>query len=275
MPLPNALYLGLPRCGSTWLADHLSTHPDVFVPAAKDLSYFDRHIGRGEDWLRRQFAGGEAAHIRMEFSHDYLFNPVVVERVMATLPDAKFVVGLREPISYIGSTVANFRRNGLSEATLSFAIESGRLLASANFDRFVEPWVAAFPAERFLWYRYDELVDDPAAVYRRVLAHLELDEIVPDLIGLPANAMAAPRSRVAARAAKHGAYVAHRLGAPAVVGRIKRHPIVRRALYRDTDEVPGIDAFANEATRSFLRSSVHRLADLIGDDDLIDAWGYR
>lgn len=275
MPLPNALYLGLPRCGSTWLAGHLASHPDVFVPAAKDLYFFDRHHDLGQAWYGRQFEGGESARVRIEFSHDYLFSPSTMSRIADLLPDARFVVGLREPTSYLASTVANLRRNGLSEATIALATESGRLLGGAQFDRFVEPWVDTFPADRFLWYRYDELRADPAAVYRRVLGHLDLDEIVPDDIGRPSNAMAAPRSRLAARAAKHGALLARRVGSPTLAGRVKGNPTVRRILYRAADDVPGHETFADGAIRASLRESVHRLAELIDDPDLVDAWGYR
>jgi hypothetical protein len=38
---PNFLGIGAPRCGTTWLYHQLRRHPQVWVPALKELHYFD------------------------------------------------------------------------------------------------------------------------------------------------------------------------------------------------------------------------------------------
>ena len=41
-PLPHFLGIGAQKAGMTWLAQHLSRHPNVFMPEKKELHYFDR-----------------------------------------------------------------------------------------------------------------------------------------------------------------------------------------------------------------------------------------
>ena len=37
---PDFLVISPPKTGSTWLADNLRRHPQLFVPAIKELKYF-------------------------------------------------------------------------------------------------------------------------------------------------------------------------------------------------------------------------------------------
>jgi hypothetical protein len=38
--LPTFLGIGAPKCGTTWLAECLREHPQVFVPEVKEVVYF-------------------------------------------------------------------------------------------------------------------------------------------------------------------------------------------------------------------------------------------
>ena len=45
--LPNLVYIGPDKAGSTWLFHLLTHHEDVFVTPAKDLYFFDRFFDNG------------------------------------------------------------------------------------------------------------------------------------------------------------------------------------------------------------------------------------
>lgn len=49
------VFIGSDKAGSTWLFNFLKSHNEVFVPAAKDLYYFDKYYQLGERWYQRQF----------------------------------------------------------------------------------------------------------------------------------------------------------------------------------------------------------------------------
>ena len=69
--VPDFLYVGTSKAGSTWLFNALSVHPDVWLASNKGLYYFDAHFDRGPDWYRQQFEGADGLSVG-EFSHSYL-----------------------------------------------------------------------------------------------------------------------------------------------------------------------------------------------------------
>jgi hypothetical protein len=70
---PDFVGIGVQRAGSTWLADVLRQHPEVWMPR-KEISFFTRHYHRGWDWYEAHFAlrAGRAAG---EFSVNYFYAP--------------------------------------------------------------------------------------------------------------------------------------------------------------------------------------------------------
>ena len=42
--LPNFIIVGFPKCGSTSLHYYLNEHPDIYMPAQKELHYFTNDI---------------------------------------------------------------------------------------------------------------------------------------------------------------------------------------------------------------------------------------
>ena len=52
--LPNLVYIGPDKAGSTWLFGLLNRHPDVFMTPAKDLYFFDRYYDKGIEWYAKQ-----------------------------------------------------------------------------------------------------------------------------------------------------------------------------------------------------------------------------
>ena len=48
--------IGFPRTGSTWLYYNLVSN-NVFVPAIKEIKFFDKNYKKGIDWYLKQFKG--------------------------------------------------------------------------------------------------------------------------------------------------------------------------------------------------------------------------
>ena len=80
---PTFVGIGGQKCASTWLAECLAAHPEVFVHPKKEIKYWNRLTQEGRpnadtdrpvDWYRDHFDAPEAC--RGEFTPDYLFDPV-------------------------------------------------------------------------------------------------------------------------------------------------------------------------------------------------------
>lgn len=100
-PLPDFLILGTQKGGTTSLYRWLAEHPGFRAARTKEVHYFDNRFDRGTGWYRGHFPPlwrrGRGT-ITGEATPSYLFAPSVPARVAATLPHARFVVLLRDPV---------------------------------------------------------------------------------------------------------------------------------------------------------------------------------
>ena len=99
MDRPSFLVLGAPKCGTSSLCHYLQLHPDVFVPRVKEPVFFDAEYERGIDYYWRtyfsEWAGERAAGEGRVF---LLYLPFVPDRIRESLPDARLIAILRNPV---------------------------------------------------------------------------------------------------------------------------------------------------------------------------------
>jgi len=208
-PLPDFLVIGAQKCGTTALYAYLRWHPQITGPAWKEVSYFDRHYGRGESWYRGQFpsrpwlwlTGGRSSRTPLvgEASPSYVLHPYAPERARALLPGARLVVLLRDPVDRALSHYNHEVALGREPLTFEEALErepertDGELarlgdtryfsqawwdftyLARGRYAEQLERWLAVYPREQLLVLASEQLRQDPAAAYARVLEHLGAD----------------------------------------------------------------------------------------------------
>jgi Sulfotransferase domain len=196
-PLPDFLILGAQKAGTTALYAYLRWHPQITGPSWKEVSYFDRHYGRGGRWYRGHFPARSRGRVVGEASPGYLFHPLAPQRVAETVPDAKLIALLRdpvdralshyhhevalgrEPLSFEDAVAAEPERTRGEEERL--AREPGHwspawwdhtYLARGRYAEQLERWLAVFPREQLLVLASEELAADPSAVYASVLEFL-------------------------------------------------------------------------------------------------------
>lgn len=98
MPLPTFVIVGAQKCGTTSLHRMLRQHPQVHMSRTKELHFFDRHFDRGRDWYAAQFTPTRQHRHSGETTPSYMYLEDARKRLIATLPDAKIVMILRNPI---------------------------------------------------------------------------------------------------------------------------------------------------------------------------------
>lgn len=104
--LANLYILGAPKCGTSTLTTWLRQHPDVFVPRLKEPHYFYSPYGplcdRAEyEELYRE--APEAASTRLDGSIWGLFGRTAAPRILDQVPEARFIVCLRNPVDMVPS----------------------------------------------------------------------------------------------------------------------------------------------------------------------------
>jgi len=219
--LPDFLIIGAQRAGTTSLHRYLEEHPLVCTASVKEVHYFDKHHRRGLAWYRSFFP--TRPYVRLlqrvrggrcrvgESTPYYLFHPHAPRRVFQTLPSAKLVVLLRDPVDRAYSHYHHAIRMGLDDApTFEEALareeerlagEREKMVADETYFSFAHQhhayrargiyvdqlltWRQWFPAERLLVLKSEDLYEDPARTFERVLRFLDLPDRKPS--GFPSH----------------------------------------------------------------------------------------
>lgn len=212
--LPDFLVIGTKRGGTTSLFNALRRHPDVapMFPRVEDIKsphYFEDEWERGETWYRSFFP--TRGHLDRsarrtgfrpvtgESSSYYLFHPLASTRAAHTVPDAKVIVVLRdpvarayshywervrrgvEPLSFADAIEAEPRRlDGererliLDPSYVSSAYDSYSYLARGRYAEQLRPWMEWYPKSQLLVMGSEDLYREPETALTAVQEFLEL-----------------------------------------------------------------------------------------------------
>jgi hypothetical protein len=235
--LPNFLFLGPDKSGSSWLFEILLKHPQCFVPKCKDIYYFDKHYHRGQHWYESFFDNVPAGKRAIgELSHDYIFSDEAAARIARDLPNAKLLTILRNPVERTWSQYLYMMRNGYPAADFADAIERYPFLLSNSLYneqiiRFQEPLAAG----RLGVFWFDELVDNPTGFAERIFEYLGIDKEFTASANKKERSAAKPRSVLLASLTKKSATAVRKFGGARVVGRVK-HSRITDILYRSYEK---------------------------------------
>jgi hypothetical protein len=245
--LPDFLILGAQRAGTTSLYEYLRRHPRIAPAFTKEVHYFTLHAAEPESWYRAHFPRLRALERRAALTGEatpyYLFEPRAPRRIARMLPEARYIVLLRDPVERAHSHYQHERARGREPLGFSAALEKEESRLAPELERLandpdytsavhqhqsyfarglyaeqLQRWREHHAAERFLILQSEAFFADPAATCQRVFEFLELPQY--ELSGLRAvNPRAyAPldpqlRAELAARYAPHTRALEQLLGA--------------------------------------------------------------
>ena len=211
--LPHFMIIGTQKGGTTSLYQYLIEHPCIAPIWIKEPHFFDIYFYKGVHWYRSHFPTTVeqyyARHIQKhdlitgEASPYYLFHPQAAQRVAKTLPRAKFILLLRNPVDRAYSQYQHqTRQEGVEPLSFEEALasEEQRLageeekilrdetyfsfnhrhysyLARSKYIEQLPAWMDVFPREQFLILRSEDLYTDPKAIVKQTL----------DFLGLPSS----------------------------------------------------------------------------------------
>lgn len=196
--LPSYLILGTQRGGTTALHVSLAHHPQVLPPTRKEIQYFDRFYSLGSGWYRAHFprhtdlAYLPGRGITGEATANYLYDPRAPFRVQMTVPSAKLIVLIRNPIDRAFSAWKLLSRQGREQRSFSHAIaaelESAPDLEPATFRRRPSPSYLArgrYEEQLLRWYTHcdrhnllvipsEQLFTHPEPIFDKITGFLDL-----------------------------------------------------------------------------------------------------
>jgi hypothetical protein len=180
--LPNLIVIGAAKCGTTSLHEYLDTHPEISMSRDKELHFFveEKNLGKGLAWYESQFDA--AAPVRGESSPGYSAFPLyqgVPERMAQTLPGAKLVYLVRDPIERIVSHYTHRTVNWPEMDTLEEVLAAPGLrdwiVTPSRYWLQLEQYLAHFPESQILVLDSDELRSRRDETLASVFAFLGVD----------------------------------------------------------------------------------------------------
>jgi hypothetical protein len=180
--LPNFIGIGAPKAGTTWLSKCLAEHPEVFVAAVKETSFFDYGTieGRFAEY-EAHFSGSDKYPAVGEVSTRYLSSVRAPARIKRHIPDARLFASLRNPIDQIYSHYWHLSRQNFHRwqgesvpRTFEEALErfEANMLEPALYFKHLQKWLEHFDRSQLLVLYYDDIKTRPADVFKTLCGHL-------------------------------------------------------------------------------------------------------
>jgi len=193
---PDFFIVGAPKAGTTSLYHYLIQHPDIFMPTRKEPYFFG-------DWREHQkqdlqkylnlFRGVPKSKVAGEASTAYLYLERAAKEIKTFQPDAKIIIGLRNPVDRAYSQYWHYVRNGLNESfEEELEAEEKRLregwrgfrpglvppayyIESGRYSKHVARYINIFGSEQVKVYLFEDLAADPEGVCLEIFKFLGVD----------------------------------------------------------------------------------------------------
>lgn len=171
--LPTFLVIGAMKCGTTTLDRYFRSHPQVSVPKVKETDFFSRQSiwDRGLTWYESLFDADNSV-ARGECCPSYKMAdryPTAASRIGATIPNARLVYMVREPLSRVISMYKHYVYRGEERRPFPVAIEADpRYLSASLYGWHLRMYQKYFDPGRIAVFSTEELERDPRLIINSI-----------------------------------------------------------------------------------------------------------
>jgi hypothetical protein len=148
----------------------------------KEPNFFYSHFGE-DDYLEACYRHQTNERVIGDATATYMIHPEVPRRIHDAVPDAKFIIALREPIARAASQYDYRVQRGIEVRPFSEIIESGldaEILSFSAYGTHFSRFFALFPMDRFLFVQTTDLATDPEETMAKVFKFLDVEPIPVD-----------------------------------------------------------------------------------------------
>ncbi len=278
--------IGAAKAGTTWLADNLRKHPEVFFPEEKELTYFNQTLLRmpgvknpralnGLDWYHSFFKAAASGQMWGEISVQYMAVAGTENHIYQYNPKAKIIALLRDPPKQVFSHFQYLRQRGvLKQEQLASAIEDRPdLLASTHYYRQLLPYFQLFPKENILVILFEDMIKNKKKYYHQVTEFLGLSEFYPEGLEAKSNETKAAKLGGLTYLIQNTRQFITRNGLEFIIPFLRAIGVVQLGtLIRDKwnvkkiDDKPKLDPVLEQEMRAFYLEDILALEKLIDRD---------
>jgi hypothetical protein len=176
---PTFFIPGAPKAGTSTLFQHLRSHPDICMSEPKEPNIFFGHFGEPE-YVEACFRHRANERLFGDATATYMIQPEVPRRIHDAVPNAKFIIALREPIARAVSQYEFRVQKGTEVRPFAEIAERGldeEILSYSAYGRYFSRFFALFPMNRFHLVESTDLARDPEGTMARVFEFLGVEPI--------------------------------------------------------------------------------------------------
>lgn len=239
--LPDFIYIGTGKAGSTWMFATLARHTEIYLTEVKETNFFDLNYKRGLDWYANFFTAAGPDQKIGEIAHRYVRHAESAARINKDIGKIKFLVGLREAQSYFLSDYLFAKRNGKTALEAEDYADQKFDWSALKYRELIGPYVEEFGAESILICDFALLESDPQTYLDHITAFVGVSRMALDEEGRKAvNAASSARAPGIARMVNNASKWAKRRGGQRLIQAIKGNPVVMKVLYREIEKKPDL-----------------------------------
>jgi hypothetical protein len=215
---PAFLGIGAQKAGTTSLHEYMRTHPELYLPEAKEQPFFTIDAAYEEGWdafAAVAFHGAPTGRRYGKITPHYMSGPVawasagpdtasvvIARRIRELFPDVKLIAMLRDPVeraisSYWQTAVLGDDERSLDDALdeelSAEALEAARVrptdghqhIVAGEYGRILEAYLNSFPREQLFVGSTAVLGREPMELLRELWRFLGVDDAhVPPNLGV-------------------------------------------------------------------------------------------
>lgn len=178
--------VGVPKSGSTWLANALSQHPDLQLSIPKEPNFVATHKGTFVRttteplWHEYQQFFVDDTRMKIDASIHTFACPLAPKRFHEKFPNMKFILCLREPISRAFShwrmiiETEEDKRNNADWSDFSSAWQDERLRADSLYGKSMKRWLKYFDINNFIIIDSDVMKNNQIEILQKIEVFLHL-----------------------------------------------------------------------------------------------------
>jgi len=179
---PDFIGIGAQKAGTTWLHSQLKQHPEIWLPATKELHFFNsNNSSRPTDWYQSHFASASPQCLTGEVTPAYaICNPHQIEHMHAVCPHAKLLFLLRNPVDRFWSQCLMKQAAGElavddHAAAIAF-FESSIGRPRGDYLQTIDNFCRLYHPSQILLIFFDAIARSPQQILSDVFSFLDLPD---------------------------------------------------------------------------------------------------
>jgi hypothetical protein len=179
--LPNTIIIGAMKCGTTSFCKYLRAHPDIFLPKKAEIEFFSEGFPRNSlGYYESLFKCREKVVVDNSPGYSMVHKyKAVAERIYSTLPSAKIIYLVRNPIDRLHSHYTHSFLLGKENSDFYLSaraeIKKNHYISTSRYFSQLNEYLKFFNNAKIKLIQAEELRNDRKKTIQKVFKFLKVN----------------------------------------------------------------------------------------------------